>query len=1279
MMETGNYIARLNEYAQRTRCGEVRYEELGCVGPDHDRTFTQRAVLNGKVYPNGVGRNKKEAKQNAAKNALEWLMENSTEESAEAPTAPVHQTSITQSNYVCWLNEYGHKNRVTIKPVESTRAGVYNTTICCSFMVGDKEYPAVSGKTKKEAKEAAAKLVYDMICGSKTAETSDENYNHTSTEQNVSDLCNKTRSLSVSSDNSFTETNYKGIVNHYCQKKNCRPLYTEVSRSGPPNNPRFFYKLVINNKEYPEAEGKTVKEAEQNAAQLAWSALQEQSDWDSKVSFRSTASEDGEPQMAAARSATLESPESSSQSTSMSTSGSIVFMDSSNPFKAQTPVRSSEDDTPSKMSISLDSLESSRSMATGTSSSASWSNSSNSSKDQLAVKDQKMETSHNETQSRFTSEFDHMERLGSGGFGWVYKARDKLLKKDYAVKIVCWEEKSLQEVGTLSDLHHPNIVRYYTFWMENSGYNPPQFADKSSSKYLYIQMELCDSTLTAWIRKKNDQSPQDSKRQEESLNIAQQIVTGVEYIHSMKHIHRDLKPDNILFGKDGKVKIGDFGLVTRDDDDALMDRTVNKGTPTYMAPEQKRKNYGRKVDIFPLGLIYLELLWKVSSYHERGEVLDDARHQKFPKQFSTNFPQENQIIKSMLCKKPEDRPEASTLKAELEELAQTFSAQRMLQKNVEVSAVRSIKTEHGCAQDKQQKQDGKGKEKRPASSFMMEQYIVRLNEYAQKTRCGEVRYEEVGCVGPDHDRIFTQRAVLNGKVYPDGVGRNKKEAKQNAAKNALECLMENLTEKSAEAPTTPVHQPSITQGRYVCWLNEYGQKNRVVIKPVESTRPGINNSTHWCSFMVGNKEYPAVTGKTKKDAKEEAAKLVYDMICGSTETPVRSTVSEDDAPSMMSISLASLESPQSMSMSKSSSIVSMDISNLSKAQTPVRSSEDDTPSKMSISLASLESSRRMAIDTTSTRLWRNSSKDQLAVKDRKMEASHNETQSRFTSEFDPVRRLGSGTFGWVYKARDKLLKKDYAVKIVRWEEKSLREVKTLSDLHHPNIIRYYTFWMEDSGYKPSRSADNSSAKYLYIQMELCDTKTLKKWITQKNTRSLQDSKRGEESLHITQQIVTGVEYIHSMRRIHRDLKPANILFGLDRKVKIGDFGLVTRDDDDALMDRTVRTGTPSYMAPEQCKRNYGRKVDIFPLGLIYFELLWKVSTGRERGEVWVDARHQKLPEEFSVTFPREEQIIKSMLCEEPEGRPEARELRAELEKWAQTLSTQEMLQTNVTV
>ncbi|XP_068581177.1 interferon-induced, double-stranded RNA-activated protein kinase-like [Cebidichthys violaceus] len=630
-------VAKLNEYTQRKRL-DLRYEDVRSVGLDHIKTFTVRAVVNGKTYPEGEGKNKKEAKLNAAANALSVLLEetiDSTENGTEASTASAHQTAFTQANYTCWLNEYGHKNRVTIRAVESTRLGPNSATPCCSFVVGDKEYPAATGKTKKEAKEEAAKLVYHEIQGSKTTETAIESNNPTSAQQEeVLDICNEARRLSVNvQNNSCTETNFIGMVNKYCQKTNRCHSYVEERRCGPPHKPQFFYKLIIDNKDYPVGEGKTAKEAKQEAAQLAWSALQEQTDWDSKVSVRST--EDGGPPLLPA----MESNNSPSQSTPTGTGTSEIFRDSSN-----------------------------------------------SSKDQDAVKDQNTGNNQNETsiQSRFTSDFDPMECLGSGAFGCVYKAKDKLLDKYYAVKIVRFEEKAFREVGTLSDLFHPNIVRYFSFWMEDSeyqgdsestdssaGYSSSHSTDNSSAKYLYIQMELCDTkTLKDWIDEKNTESLQDSKRREEGLSIAQQIVSGVEYIHSKKHIHRDLKPDNILFGLGGEVKIGDFGLVTRDDDDdALIDRTEDCGTESYMAPEQSKKNYDRKVDIFALGLIYLELFWKVSTGHERGAILRNARRQKFPKEFLQTFP-ELQIIKLMLREKPEERPEASEVKAELEKWAE---------------------------------------------------------------------------------------------------------------------------------------------------------------------------------------------------------------------------------------------------------------------------------------------------------------------------------------------------------------------------------------------------------------------------------------------------------------------------------------------------------------------------------------------------------------------------------------------------------------------------------
>ncbi|XP_008301474.1 interferon-induced, double-stranded RNA-activated protein kinase-like [Stegastes partitus] len=630
-MVTGNYVAKLNEFAQKS--GLVpRYEELESGGPDHDKRFTQRVVLDGKPYPSGAGKTKKEAKQNAAQKALRSLFSDehqdsadSTENAAEA-SAPVEQKSI---NYICWLNEHGQKNRLNIKPVESTRPGPNNTIYCCFFIVGDKKYPEVCGKTKREAKELAAKLVYDDKCGSRTTEPADENCNYASGQQNgefsqnVFGVCDGTRSLSVKSkDNSFKETNFIGIINSYCQKTNRHHTFMEVGRCGPSHNFKFFYKSVIDKKEYPVGEGKTVKQAKQNAAQLAWDALQEQSDWDSKVSVKSTASEDG---ASLAPSTTWDSNESSSHNMHTSASDSVVFADSSNPSRGQNAVTNER-------------VENSTSNATN--------------------------------KSRFQSDYDSIEPLGKGGFGHVYRARHKLVGKFYAVKIVDGEEKALREVMALSELRHSNIVRYDDCWMEDSEYKDSSYSkskptSSSSLQYLYIRMELCDTkTLKKWIEEENDKPLQNPKRKDESLLFLQQIVSGVEYIHSKDLIHRDLKPANIMFGQDGEVKIGDFGLVT--DGDENMERTIYTGTPFYMAPEQRTEKYDRKVDMFALGLIYFELLWKVSTFSEKAKIWDDVRSQKFPKEFSQTFPQESHIIKSLLCKKPQDRPEAAALKAELQ-------------------------------------------------------------------------------------------------------------------------------------------------------------------------------------------------------------------------------------------------------------------------------------------------------------------------------------------------------------------------------------------------------------------------------------------------------------------------------------------------------------------------------------------------------------------------------------------------------------------------------------
>ncbi|KAM4599710.1 interferon-induced, double-stranded RNA-activated protein kinase-like isoform 2-T2 [Fundulus diaphanus] len=478
-----------------------------------------------------------------------------------------------------------------------------------------------------------------------------------------------------SQDASFKPTSYVKALKERYENKDTLPEYIEVEKKGPPHDPQFFYKVKIGSKEFSVAEGKSKKEARQRAAQLAWSELQEQPDFDSKVSVRSTTSEDeGASSSQSAQSVHhTESAESSSQNMHTSRSESVIFADPSNPSDAKIDRPAGFGENASSP-MSQESTEPSQSETTGSSDLAEGS--SQPSTNQINVEEHKCaNASSSSVQPRFTSEFEILNYLGKGGFGCVYMVKEKLLGNGYAVKIVPKTEKALREVMVLSELQHDNIVRYYNCWVEDSKVQQEKIQkklkDERSEEYLFIKMELCNSaTLRQWINEMNEKDLQHSQRGAESLPIAQQIVSGVEYIHSNNHIHRDLKPSNIMFGKDGKVKIGDFGLVTTDRSEEWMDRTQATGTLSYMAPEQKTKNYDRKVDIFTLGLIFIELLWKISSNHERSKTFEDARNQKFPEEFSQAFPLEHLMIKSLLCDNPENRLEASQLKAVLEKLSQ---------------------------------------------------------------------------------------------------------------------------------------------------------------------------------------------------------------------------------------------------------------------------------------------------------------------------------------------------------------------------------------------------------------------------------------------------------------------------------------------------------------------------------------------------------------------------------------------------------------------------------
>ncbi|KAM9563131.1 interferon-induced, double-stranded RNA-activated protein kinase isoform 7-T7 [Guaruba guarouba] len=209
------------------------------------------------------------------------------------------------------------------------------------------------------------------------------------------------------------------------------------------------------------------------------------------------------------------------------------------------------------------------------------------------------------------------------------------------------------------------------------------------------------------------------------------------------------------------------------------------------------------------------------------------------------------------------------------------------------------------------------------------------------------------------------------------------------------------------------------------------------------------------------------------------------------------------------------------------------------------------------------------------------------------------------------------------------------------------EIKKMSDESLPGLDTNTSEENESPYTVNKREKSDKEILCLFIQMELCEQGPLENWIE----KNREDHKYHEMAQIKFLEILEGVEYIHSKGLIHRDLKPQNIFVSED-KIKIGDFGLVTSVTCENL---TENTGTKSYMAPEQSGDRYGKEVDIYALGLIWFEIL-SAFTCHEKTKVWHKVRDGKLPDSFTNQFLTKAPIIKRMLSKDPSGRYSASQI-----------------------
>lgn len=192
--------------------------------------------------------------------------------------------------------------------------------------------------------------------------------------------------------------------------------------------------------------------------------------------------------------------------------------------------------------------------------------------------------------------YEIQELIGTGGMSDVYKARCNKLNRNVAVKILKQEfaenrefvAKFRREAEAAANLMHPNIVTVYDVGEENG--------------ISYIVMELVDGyTLKEYIEKKSRLAIN------ECISIAIPIASGIEAAHNKGIIHRDIKPQNVIISKDGKVKVTDFGIAKTTTSNTISSNVM--GSVHYTSPEQARGGFSdEKSDIYSLGITLFEMV-----------------------------------------------------------------------------------------------------------------------------------------------------------------------------------------------------------------------------------------------------------------------------------------------------------------------------------------------------------------------------------------------------------------------------------------------------------------------------------------------------------------------------------------------------------------------------------------------------------------------------------------------------------------------------------------------
>ncbi|KOY12697.1 Stk1 family PASTA domain-containing Ser/Thr kinase [Paenibacillus xylanivorans] len=246
--------------------------------------------------------------------------------------------------------------------------------------------------------------------------------------------------------------------------------------------------------------------------------------------------------------------------------------------------------------------------------------------------------------------YEVIERVGGGGMALVYKAQDLLLNRNVAIKVLRQQfvhdeefiRRFRREAQSAASLSHPNVVSIYDVGQEDEVH--------------YIVMEYVEGKNLNEIIK--ERAP---LQVDEAVRIASQIADALDHAHHNQIIHRDIKPHNILIGRNGRVKVTDFGIARAVTSTTITQTGSVVGSVHYFSPEHAKGIVtGEKSDLYSLGIVLYQMLTGQLPFLGESPISVALKHlqEDFdePRKFNPLIPQsvENVILKSMR-KNPQER------------------------------------------------------------------------------------------------------------------------------------------------------------------------------------------------------------------------------------------------------------------------------------------------------------------------------------------------------------------------------------------------------------------------------------------------------------------------------------------------------------------------------------------------------------------------------------------------------------------------------------------------